>query len=80
VFEFFVRRFVMKREVFLASILLAGVVVATWSLAGTSAFNGFKGAFLRVFIGYMSLIALAHFIYLFLPKLGIGADVRKEVE
>lgn len=70
----------MKREVFLATILLAGVVVVTWCLAGATAFNGFRGAFLRVFLGYTVLVGLAHFVYLFLPKFGIGNDPREESE
>ncbi len=70
----------MKREVFLAAILLAGVVVATWCLAGTATFNGFRGAFLRAFLGYMALVALVHFVYLFLPKCGIGDSLREEGE
>ncbi len=70
----------MKREVLFATILLAGVVVATWCLAGASVFNGFQGAFLRVFLGYTVLVALAHFVYLFLPKFGIGSDPREEGE
>ncbi len=70
----------MKREISLAVILLAGVMVATEALAGAAGFNGFRGAFLRVFLGYAALIALAHFIYLFLPKFGIGDDPRKEGE
>jgi hypothetical protein len=70
----------MKREIFLSTILLTGVAVATCCLAGAAAFNGFHGAFLRVFLGYAALVALAHFIYLFLPKFGIGSDPREEGE
>ncbi len=70
----------MKREIFFAVMLLAGMAVATWCLAGTPVFNGFSGAFLRVFLGYTVLIALAHFIYFLLPKLGIGHDPREETE
>ncbi len=67
----------MKREISLAAILLAGVVVATWCLADTAAFNGFRGAFLRVFLGYAALVALTHFVYLFLPMFGIGHHPRE---
>ncbi len=75
---FSIRRWIMKREISLAAILLAGVVFSTWCLAETAAFNGFRGAFLRVFLGYAALVALAHFVYFFLPKLGIGHDPREE--
>ncbi len=68
----------MKREICLAAILLAGVVGATGALADATGFNGFRGAFLRAILGYTALIASAHFIYLFLPKLGIGHDPREE--
>jgi hypothetical protein len=75
--EYCVRRCFKKREAFLGAILLAGVVAATWCSAGTAAFNGFRGAFLRVLLGYAVLITLAHFVYLFLPKFGIGGDLRE---
>ncbi len=78
--EFAVRRCVLKREIFLTVILLTGSVIATWCLAGTAVFNGFRGAFLRGFLGYAALVALAHFVYLFLPKLGIGDDPREAGE
>lgn len=70
----------MKRAAFLAATLLVGVAVATWFLAGTAVFNGFRGAFLRGFLGYTALVVLVHFTYLFLPKFGIGSDPRQESE
>ncbi len=68
----------MKREITLVAILLAGVAVATWCLAETAVFNGFRGSFLRVLLGYTALVSLAHFVCLFLPKLGIGNDPREK--
>jgi len=66
----------MVRGIGSALALLSGAAMATWGLAGTRLFNGFSGSFLRVLLGYAALVGVVHFVYLLLPKLGVGSDPR----
>ncbi len=66
----------MKRACLIGIILSLGAMAATRYCATTGIMTGFPGAFLRTFIGYLALLSLAHFVYLFLPRLGIGKDSR----
>ncbi len=66
----------MKRACLIGIVLFLGALAATWYCARTGAMTGFPGAFLRAFSGYLALLCLTHFLYLFLPRFGIGRDGR----
>jgi hypothetical protein len=66
----------MKRASLIAIVLLLGALAATWYCDRAGVLTGFKGAFLRTCIGYLALLGLSHFFYLFLPRIGIGSDGR----
>jgi hypothetical protein len=65
----------MKRFLLIAALLIAGVVCATWMCAGTGILEGFRGVLLRVLAGYCVLIGLSHFVFLLLPRIGIGPKI-----
>jgi hypothetical protein len=68
----------MQRYLIILALLLAWSAGATIFCAHNEMLNGFSGIFLRAFTGYCLIIAVTHFILLFLPKVGIGADPRTE--
>lgn len=68
----------MQRCLIILALLLAWSVGATIFCAHNEMLSGFSGVFLRAFIGYCLIIATSHFILLFLPKIGIGADPHTE--
>ncbi len=68
----------MKRAFLIGIVLSLGALAATSYCATAGVMAGFRGAFLRAFIGYLALVCLAHFFYLFLPRFGIGRDGRPD--